>query len=101
MSFSSASTASTAVSEMGDGNDEMSEKQSAKSAKPAQNIGEAFFSRELQVEPPDMIHARPLRVHWPVDAKKLRGRDKQNITEFRDLPRLLIQTHAEAEDLWR
>jgi hypothetical protein len=56
------SSASTAASEMGE---EIEEKQ---------------FIHGLQVEPLDKACARPLKVRWPVEAKKLQCRDKQIVS---------------------
>jgi len=77
------SSASTAPSEMGEDDDEMPEMSSPialpEVAQPMEEMCKEFC-RELQVEPLDMAHARPLKVRWPVDSKKLRGRDKQIVS---------------------
>lgn len=56
------SSASTSASETGEDNDEK------------------HFIRDLQVEPLDRACAHPLKVRWPVDAKKLQCRDKQIVS---------------------
>jgi len=78
--FSSASTVS------GEDSDGMSEMQSrTHSPEPSRpmcehKVADAQFPHELQDEPLNMTDKSPLRVHWPVDAKKLRGRDQQVVS---------------------
>jgi len=77
------SAASTAASETSEDNDEIPEiPRPLFSTQPAEEMKEARkeFSRELQVEPQDKTQARPLKVHWPVDSRKLSSRDKQIIS---------------------
>jgi len=81
--FDSASSASTAASEIGEDNDETPELFSPirlpESLLPKEETRKEL-PRELQVDALDMALARALQVQWPVDSKKLRGRDKQVVS---------------------
>jgi len=77
------SSASTSVSETGEDNDEIPEvsRLLPEALQPKDEMPKEF-SRELHVEPMDMACGKPLKVHWPVDSKKLQSRDKQIVSSL-------------------
>lgn len=78
------SSASTTAS---DDNDELPGTSTrSHSPEAPKQMGKGFL-RDLQVEPLDITRARPLKVHWPVDSRKLHCRDKQVVSpSFEVLP---------------